>query len=112
MSDYRYGYPDAPQPQTMQPTELGPSEFQLCCDQCTEVFELGEPAIELFYGKVGRGEKSGRLMVVESALIDYPIVSLHEWCVAAFAKAFIYDDGVEEEPHFCAGCEAKLSGDG
>jgi hypothetical protein len=134
MSDWKYQdgaplpapvAPAEPQPVFYQPepappqywdvnqarAELVAPEYLFCCDACGEPIEPGEPCIELFYGQAGTSPKTGNPMVVESPLIDYPSVSLHEWCVGDFAKAFIYDDGEPDEPQFCAGCEAKLSGD-
>ena len=83
----------------------------LPCDHCGELMEPGEEALEILYGVIGKGQKSGQPMVVESSLIDHPFVNLHIWCAAEFIKTYIYLE--EDEPdgaRYCAGCDAKLSG--
>jgi hypothetical protein len=83
----------------------------LPCDYCGGLMEPGEEATELFYGVIGKGPKSGQPMVVESALVDHPVVSLHLWCIKPFVKECLYiEDDEEETARYCSGCEAKLSG--
>jgi hypothetical protein len=86
-------------------------EWDLICDYCGEEIGEGEEAIEILRGIAGRGPKSGRAMVVESSIIDFPIASLHLWCVEPFTVESIYDEECEPEPIFCEKCGIEVEGE-
>ena len=110
MSEQRWALPFAPPQQQAQAEE---PIWDLLCDQCgEEIKEDEEDIVELYRGKAGRGPKSGRAMVTQDPLIDFPSVTLHIWCVSDFAQNELYSDGEGDNEVYCAGCEAKLSGDG
>ena len=99
-------------------SEIPVSSEQGCfCDECGTLMEFGEEAVELFWGRIGRGQKSGQPMVVDmhddnDAFIP---VKLHLWCVQPFMDKHIYD--VQDDPRVsdtppavCEICSQKLEG--
>jgi hypothetical protein len=101
------------QPQVQR--EYDPNNF-LVCSQCQLPIEQGEQCMEFFPGTSGRGQKSGRPMVVEDAEPEFDPAVLHIECI--YDYVFEIDDylsrsrrGEDDDAMYCAGCEAKLSGD-
>jgi hypothetical protein len=79
------------------------------CEICDKLIEIGEIAIELYVGKVGRGTKSGRLMLVEDEQYS-ETVSLHIWCATDYIRQSIWEGGdpEQESPNLCDSCGIKL----
>lgn len=103
-----------PQQQQQQPQPQPPQAEGPECDFCGDIIQMGEEAIEILHGKMGVGPKSGQPMVVEAPMYKdpSPIAKLHPWCGRGFLSSFVFDEtDMEEEPMFCAGCDAKISGD-
>jgi hypothetical protein len=111
MADSAWSY-GPPQVAPVAPT---PVPF-LDCDNCGETIEEGDECIELFIGRAGRNKKTGQPSIVESTAIEpqHAVAKLHLWCVAEFATVSVYEDQYfdgDEEPRFCAACDAKLDGE-
>lgn len=68
--------------------------------------------MEFMPGVSGFGAKSGRPSVVDCAEPDFERAVLHIGCIYDYVfqieETLAYQD---DEPQFCAGCEAKLSGE-
>jgi hypothetical protein len=102
-----YGYPTyyVPQP-VQQETVVEGTE----CDNCGGLIEMGQEAVEIFMGVLGRGKKSGQPMVVESLVNkDCPVAKLHPECCVEFINHFVCE--MEYEEPLCSVCESKLEGD-
>lgn len=80
------------------------------CAECGKLIELGEVAVELFVGEIGRGGKSGQLMVVDYKVSPYTPETVHIWCAQDWIENNIWELGVEpnDSPKLCDGCGTKL----
>jgi len=91
--------------------EWDPNYF-LLCSHCEKPITQGAPGMEFTPGKSGFGARSGRPMLVDDEHSDYEKAVLHIGCIYDYVfnieETMAYAD---EEPQFCAGCEARLSGD-
>lgn len=84
----------------------------LLCSHCREPIEHGEQCMEFIPGVSGFGAKSGRPSIVDTPFPDYEHAVLHIGCI--YDYVFEIEESLayqEDEPKYCAGCEAKLSGD-
>lgn len=84
----------------------------LICTHCRTPIDHGEQCMEFLPGVSGFGSKSGRPMAVDSAQPDFERAVLHIGCI--YDYVFEIEQMIEyrdDEPRFCSGCEAKLSGD-
>jgi hypothetical protein len=108
-----------PQPQaeeavTREPVrierEWDPSTF-LLCSHCGDPIKHGDQCIEILPGESGFGAKSGRPTVVDCAQSDFERAVLHVGCVYDYVFNVEETLAYEDEPRFCAGCEAKLDGE-
>jgi hypothetical protein len=101
------------QPVFRQPVAPPLKKTDLECDNCGQPFYEGEPAVELFLGAVGVGEKSGRPMVVDDPTVEHPEIVrtwiVHPQCVVEMTEHAICDWG--DDAKLCANCEQKLTGD-
>ncbi len=115
MDEWRWPYTDSTQvAQRVRDVPFARDEdVYLLCTSCTQPIDFGTEACELFLGVVGHGEKSGRPMVVENPDTGRFTADLHLECIIDFAvdELGLALDDLREEDIFCAGCEAKLSGD-
>ena len=109
-------YDAAGQPVYQQPNpvfRITPEMVDLECDNCGQVFQLGEPAVELYLGIVGRGEKSGRPMVVDDPNVEHPENTntwiVHPQCAVECITHHICDWGEDEA--ICAICEQRIEDD-
>jgi len=91
--------------------EWDPSRF-LVCTHCNKPISKDRPGMDFTPGKSGFGEKSGRPMLVHDPDSKYQPATLHIKCI------YNYVFGIEEqeeyyddEPQFCAACDAQISGD-
>lgn len=93
------------------PQQQAQVEDPAVCDYCGEILEEGEQALELFDGVIGRGQKSGRLMVTESLVNkdDMNVATLHRECAPTFIYHMLIGDEMPEP--LCSVCESKLDGD-
>jgi hypothetical protein len=103
----------------------------LICEFCGDAIQTSEVGVELFIGRSGHGEKSGRPMLVEDPSVSETI-SLHPDCLIPYAESELFprdiedseeDDGersdccegcgvmLEPAPKFCEACAAKLDPD-
>lgn len=110
-------YDSGGQPVYQQPAtpvfRVTPEMTDLECDNCGQPFQIGEPAVELFLGIMGRGEKSGRPMVVDDPNIEHPEIArtwtVHPQCVVELTEHAICDWG--DDVKLCANCEQKIEDD-
>ena len=67
--------------------------------------------MEFIPGVSGFGTKSGRPMVIDTEHPDFEKAVLHIGCI--YDYVFEVEETLEyqDEPRYCAGCEAKLSGE-
>lgn len=111
MSNSSWSYGPTPVP-VAAPTPVKAPFLE--CDNCGEDIEEGDECVQLFIGRAGKGKKSGQPTVVDSMAMEpqHAVANLHLWCVAEFAVTVVYEDqNYEDEPQFCAACDAKLDGD-
>lgn len=103
------------------------------CAWCGEPILIGDRAVYMHHGQIGRGKKSG-LPIVVDAQFTVGEVTLHELCSVAYLTQEVVDaaddaeqalDAITEEmfgvsfsalmddshERYCAACEAKLDGD-
>lgn len=101
---WNYAFSPPPTEQVQDEPDFDIDVF-LDCDFCGELMEVEEESVYLLVGKVGRGSKSGRLMVVPCP--DRGVeADLHVDCVRPWL-------GLEEvdEERLCVACENKLDGE-
>ena len=94
-------------------TETVPDEMEdvLFCDYCQEEISMTNPGINVFVGIAGR-RPDGRPGMVIDPDITNPYADIHIECMVEFAKDIQTEfmGPPDEEPIYCAGCEAKLDG--
>jgi hypothetical protein len=77
----------------------------LKCSYCDEVIEYDEIAISLIIGRVGRGQKSGRPMILDDKELTNPIPDLHLDCLPSYAMEENLCEGWDyDEGEICRGC--------
>ncbi len=120
MSGYVYPFNPTFQPAPTQSTFQQPMEVQtkLICYVCEEEIPQGTECINFLYGVAGRGQKSGREMVVETTDIPCGDINLHRECVAHFLwdnLPDIVDEIISIEPEmierteiYCQGCGDRI----
>lgn len=123
MSDgFPYSYPpqtfQPAQPQTQQHYQPAETQPKLMCVECNEEIEEGEECFNFLYGKAGRGERSGRRMVVASKDIPNGECNLHFACLPYFifnslpdvaGELYTIDMEMREpEDKFCQVCATRL----
>lgn len=92
-----------------QPQEPVRRRAGLDCENCHGTIEEGDAAIELVVGKIGRGARSGNLMVVRD-MGDFPTpIVLHLECIELYARHEIFDGG--DDDLFCSSCAESLRED-
>ena len=96
--------------------EYDPRHF-LVCTQCKEPITHGEQCMEFMPGVSGFGQKSGLPMVVDVEDPDHERAILHIDCIYDYVfgieeevSQMRREDLNEDEPRFCAACDAKLDG--
>jgi len=118
-----------PEPQEQQPEYKPPSAK--VCPWCSKPIWLGDRAVTIDHGILGRGKKSGQPVVIEDRLTSGE-ATLHELCSIAWLSTNVVDssDEVEgvidtitadifgisyselaSEETLCAVCEEKIDGD-
>lgn len=99
-----FNYESFPLPAAKEPHPEG-----VFCEGCGHLIEIGETAIEVFIGDIGRGEKSGRLMVTDHKSDPYEPVTVHIWCAHNWITENIWEGPApNESPQLCDGCGIKL----
>lgn len=98
--------PAAPPPQREEHPE------GIFCDICDKLIEIGEAAVEMYLGQIGRGGKSGRLMVTEYTADPYTPQTVHIWCAQEWISQNVWEDGTpspeDDNPRLCDACGNKL----
>jgi len=119
-----------PQAQTQEVREYKPPSSKIC-PVCSKPIWIGDRAVTIDHGVLGRGKKSGQPMIVEDRLTAGE-ATLHELCSIAWLSLNVIDstDEVEavidsitldvfgvsyselsSQEALCSVCEEKLDGD-
>jgi hypothetical protein len=81
---------------------------ELLCTYCQLPIVVGDLCLHMTPGVSGFGAKSGRPMVIEDPDDNGDEeASLHYGCVIDYV---LNNDPGDEEPQFCAACDAQLNG--
>lgn len=116
MSD-GYSYPFYPQPSSYLESHQPEGQQKLICYECDQEIHQGEECFNLLYGIAGKGTKSGRDMVVETADLPSGDINLHYECLPYFLFNNIQDIATEivsidpelrEQEVFCQGCGDRI----